>query len=88
VDGLKALRAEHGIRRMSCIGGRGLATDLIDAGVVQDIYLTTSALPGGEPGTPFYTGAAALETTRVVLKAGRGEETGVRFEHLVTLRAE
>jgi riboflavin biosynthesis pyrimidine reductase len=79
---LRRLRDEHGIRRISCIGGRSLATELIDAGVVQDIYLTTSSRPGGEPGTPFYTGAAPLETKRVVKKAGRGEEAGVVFEHL------
>ena len=85
VDGLKVLRAEHGIRRISSIGGRALATELIDAGVVQDIYLTTSPTPGGEPRTPFYTGAGPLRTTRVVRKAGRDEETGVLFEHRRTI---
>ena len=79
---LRRLRDDHGVRRISCIGGRTLATELIDAGVVQDIYLTTSSKPGGEPGTPFYMGTAPLETTRVVKKAGRGEEAGVVFEHL------
>jgi riboflavin biosynthesis pyrimidine reductase len=81
VDSLKTLRAYHGIRRISCIGGRTLATDLLDAGVVQDIYLTTSPRRGGEPGTPFYTGARPLATTCVVKKAGRDEEAGVVFEH-------
>ena len=84
VGSLQRLRAEHGIRRISCIGGRTLATQLIDAGVVRDIYLTTSPKPGGEPGTPFYTGSTPLETTCVVKKAGRGEEAGVVFEHLRT----
>lgn len=82
VDSLRRLRADHGIRRVSCIGGRTLATELIDAGVVQDIYLTTSPRPGGEPGTPFYTGAKTLATGCVVKKTGLGEETGVVFEHL------
>jgi len=82
LDGLKTLHAEHGIRRISSIGGRALATELIDAGVVQDIYLTTSPTPGGEPRTPFYTGAGPLRTTCVVTKSGRNEETGVLFEHL------
>jgi riboflavin biosynthesis pyrimidine reductase len=85
VTSLQRLRAEHGIRRISCIGGRTLATELIDAGVVQDIYLTTSPRPGGEPGTPFYTGAAPPATRCVVKKAGRAEEAGVVFEHLRTL---
>ena len=80
---LRRLRADHGIRRISCIGGRTLATELIDAGIVQDIYLTTSPRPGGEPDTPFYTGAGDLATTCVVTKAGLGEETGVVFEHLL-----
>ena len=79
---LQRLTADHGIHRISCIGGRTLASELIDAGLVQDIYLTTSPRPGGEPGTPFYTGAAPLATKRVVKKAGRGEEAGVVFEHL------
>ena len=82
IAGLKTLRADHGITRVSCIGGRTLATQLIDAGVVQDLYLTTSPKPGGEPNTPFYTGAHPLRATLVVSKAGREEETGVRFEHL------
>lgn len=82
IAGLKTLRANHGMTRVSCIGGRTLTTQLIDADVVQDLYLTTSPKPGGEPNTPFYTGAQPLNTTLVVSKAGRDEETGVRFEHL------
>jgi riboflavin biosynthesis pyrimidine reductase len=82
VDVMKTLRADHGIRRISCIGGRTLATELIDAGLVQDLYLTTSPVPGGEPGTPFYTGASLPHTTSIVKKAGRGDEAGVVFEHL------
>lgn len=81
IAGLQTLRADHGITRVSCIGGRTLTTQLIDAGVVQDLYLTTSPKPGGEPNTPFYTGAQPLNTTLVISKAGRDEETGVRFEH-------
>jgi riboflavin biosynthesis pyrimidine reductase len=87
LEGLQILRAEHGVRRISSIGGRGLATELIDAGVVQDIYLTTSPTPGGEPGTPFHTGSGPLETTCVVKKAGREQETGVLFEHLKITRS-
>jgi riboflavin biosynthesis pyrimidine reductase len=81
-DVMKTLRADHGIRRISCIGGRTLATELIDAGLVRDLYLTTAPVPGGEPGTPFYTGAALPHPTCIVKKAGRAEEAGVVFEHL------
>lgn len=82
IAGLRTLHADHGVARISCIGGRTLTTQLIDAGVVQDLYLTTSPQTGGEPNTPFYTGAQRLNTTLVVAKAGQDEEAGVRFEHL------
>lgn len=87
IAGLKILRAEHGIDRASSIGGRTLTTQLIDAGVVQDIYLTTSPRLGGEPGTPFYTSGRPLNTTLSVRKTGRDDEAGVVFEHLVLPRA-
>ena len=85
---LRRLRAEHGIGRISCIGGRTLATELLDAGLVQDIYLTTAPRRGGEPGTPFYAGKRRLATTLVVKKAGRGEEAGVVFEHLLVTSSD
>jgi riboflavin biosynthesis pyrimidine reductase len=43
-----------GIERISCIGGRTLAEQLLDAGLIQDVYLTTGNRVGGAPGTPFY----------------------------------
>lgn len=70
-----------GIERLSCIGGRRLATQLIDASLVQDTYLTTAAKSGGEPETPMYAGK--LEATAIVRKAGTGPDVGVRFEHLL-----
>ncbi|MEO6223180.1 MAG: dihydrofolate reductase family protein [Vicinamibacterales bacterium] len=83
IAGLRKLRANHGVHRVSSIGGRTVTTQLIEHGVVQDVYLTTSPKPGGEPGTPFYTGARPLEKTPVVRKAGCDEEAGVVFEHFV-----
>lgn len=83
IGGLKALRAHHGISRVSSIAGRTVATQLMDAGVVQDLYLTTSPRPGGEPNTPFYTGSRPLPTSLVLGKAGRDSEAGVTFEHLL-----
>jgi riboflavin biosynthesis pyrimidine reductase len=70
-----------GIERVSTIGGRTIATQLIDAGLVQDVYLTTSPVEGGEPDTPMYP--RPLNGRTVVRKAGTGAETGVIFEHLV-----
>jgi riboflavin biosynthesis pyrimidine reductase len=82
-QGLEVLKTDFGVNRVSCIGGRTLATQLIDARVISDVYLTTSPKAGGEPGTPFYTGDTPPATRTIVRKHGRGAEQGVVFEHLV-----
>ena len=79
-DGLRRLR-EMGVRRISAIGGRKLATQLIDAKVVQDVYLTTSPIDAGEPGTPMYP--RPLPARAILRKKGTGQELGVVFEHFV-----
>ena len=72
-----------GIRRVSCIGGRTLAAQLLDAGVVDEIYLTTAPRPGGEPNTPV---SPKPWRGRVILrKHGSGREEGVVFEHLLPI---
>ena len=68
-----------GIERISAVGGRVLAAELIDAGLVQDLYLTTSPITGGEPGTPIYP--RPLELRTIVRKRGTLHEAGVVFEH-------
>lgn len=68
-----------GIERVSVVGGRTLATSLIDAGLVQDIYLTTSPREGGQPNTPMYP--KPLHAEVIVRKHGTGPEAGVIFEH-------
>ena len=70
-----------GIARVSCIGGRTLAGQLLDAGLIDDVYLTTGRNTGGEPGTPLSW--APWRGRTVVRKAGTGVEQGVRFEHVV-----
>jgi len=75
------LRVEEGIRRISAIGGRFTATRLVDAGLVQDIYLTTSSRRAGEPGTPWYTGAIAPTLDVVTKKAWSGDGGDIVFEH-------
>jgi 5-amino-6-(5-phosphoribosylamino)uracil reductase len=77
-DAFEQLRV-MGVERISAVGGRGLATELIDAGLVQDLYLTTSPITGGEPGTPMYS--RPLDLRMVVRKRGTLHETGVVFEH-------
>lgn len=72
------LRAD-GIRRVSCVGGRSLAADLLALKLVDDLYLTTSARKGGAPDTSLpaeaFTGELVLE------KRGTREDLGVVFQH-------
>ena len=70
-----------GMARISCIGGRTLAGHLLDAGLIDDVYLTTGRNTGGEPGTPL--SSAPWRGRTVVRKAGTGVEQGVMFEHLL-----
>lgn len=69
-----------GIHTLSCVGGRTVARQLLDAGLVDDLYLTTTARPGGEPGTPLHT--KAWRGDLVVRKCGTGPDAGVVFEHV------
>jgi riboflavin biosynthesis pyrimidine reductase len=78
---MRDLRA-RGIEVVSAVGGRKTATALLNERLISDIYLTTSAIEAGEPNTPYYEGPR-LPLRRVVLKEGKGIETGVRFEHLI-----
>ena len=79
---LTHLRTIHGIRRVSVVGGRATATSLIDAGVVQDIYLTTTERSAGEPGAPFYAGDRPPGFDPIVSKKGTDPDAPFLFEHL------
>jgi riboflavin biosynthesis pyrimidine reductase len=74
--------AAHGLRRLSAIGGRTTASSLIDAGLVQDLCLTTTARPGGTPGTPFYVGRRSPSFQTIVSKRERTVAEPFRFDHL------
>jgi len=76
------LRHEHGIGRISAIGGRTAATSLVDAGLVQDIYLTTTAIEGGEPNTPWYVGNRPPKLETIVKKRETVADSPILFEHL------
>ena len=69
-----------GIGVVSCIGGRTLAGGLLDANLIDDVYLTTAPEPGGEPNTPLHSKPWQGEV--VLRKQGTGSEAGVRFEHI------
>ena len=79
---LMRLRREYGVARISAVGGRALATTLVDAGLVQDIYLTTSSVSAGEPNTPWYTGAMRSPLELIVSKREHVMERPIRVEHL------
>jgi riboflavin biosynthesis pyrimidine reductase len=79
---LTRVRSEHRIARISAIGGRVTATSLIDAGVVQDICLTTTGVTGGEPDTPFYTGLKPPTLELIARKQPRSDTDQILFEHL------
>jgi len=76
---MQALR-DHGVSRISCVGGRTLAGALLVQGLIDDVYVTTSPRPGGEPNTPM--SAQPLNGSVVLRKHGTGRETGVVFEHI------
>jgi hypothetical protein len=76
------LKRDHGIDRISCIGGRVTATALVDAGLVQDIYLTTTAIDGGEPNTPWYAGERKPRLQIIVRKKEVTDRPPLLFEHL------
>jgi riboflavin biosynthesis pyrimidine reductase len=76
------LRHEHGIGRISAVGGRVTATTLVDAGLVQDIYLTTTAIEGGEPDTPWYVGKRLPRLLAIARKREVVETNPIRFDHL------
>jgi riboflavin biosynthesis pyrimidine reductase len=77
---VRALR-DLNITRLSCVGGRALAIQLLDHDLIDDLYLTTSPRPGGEPGTPVYD--KPLNGREVVRKDGTGADAGVVFQHIV-----
>ena len=75
------LRRDHGIGRISAVGGRVTATSLVDAGLVQDIYLTTSPIDGGEPDTPWYVGRHAPKLDLIVRKREVADASPIVLEH-------
>lgn len=76
-----AVLERTGMRRVCSVGGRRSATALVDAGLVDDVYLTTTSVAGGEPGTPWYAGAREPHLRMVVVKQWEGEHGLATFEH-------
>jgi riboflavin biosynthesis pyrimidine reductase len=83
---VEGLRVDEGIQRVSAIGGRFTATQLVDAKLVQDIYLTTTSLEGGEPNTPWYSGASPPRLTAITGKQWDESGSKVVFDHFLISR--
>lgn len=77
------LRLEEGIQRISAIGGHSTATQLVDAGLAQDIYLTSTSLEGGDPGTPWYSGIVPPRLTAITRKQWNESGATVVFDHFL-----
>jgi riboflavin biosynthesis pyrimidine reductase len=77
------LRIGEGIRRISVVGGRFTASRLVDAGLVQDLYLTTTSRDAGEPDTPWYSGAARPSLNVVTKKQWHDKGAPIVFEHIL-----
>jgi len=80
------LRDEEGIHRISAIGGRFTASRLVDAGLAQDIYLTTTSQEGGEPDTPWYSGPNSLTLKKIARKQWIDRGSKILFEHALIRR--
>ena len=74
------LRRDYGLSRISVVGGRALATSLVDARLVQDLYLTTSSVDAGEPNTPWYAGPRRPRLPLIVSKK-EDAAAPIRVEH-------
>ena len=59
------------------------ATRLVDDGLVQDVYLTTTSGAGGEPGTPWYGGTHSFALTVTTRKEWMDEGSRLIFEHIL-----
>jgi len=83
---LEHLSRAHGIRRISAVGGRTIASALLDGDLVQDLCLTTTGRHAGQPASPFYIGNRPPRTRLVVRKRGLDREYPITFEHLAVQR--
>jgi riboflavin biosynthesis pyrimidine reductase len=89
--GMYILRRKYGIRDISVIGGRTVATELLNRDLIDDLFLTTTPIegPNVEPNSPFYLGDLGRyrEATNnpAVLKAHLEEARQRLDRHLTTV---
>lgn len=75
-----------GLHRVVSVGGRRSATELVDAGLIRDVYLTTTPSSAADPDTPWYTGKRKLTMETVVMKEWDGPDGVVQFQHSILRR--
>ncbi len=80
---IQQLREAEGIQRISAVGGRHTASHLVDGGLAQDLFLTTTAHQGGEPQTPWYSGVNPPATKVITQKQWGDGGSPVLFEHVL-----
>jgi riboflavin biosynthesis pyrimidine reductase len=83
-----AVLRRAGVRHVSAVGGRTAATALVDAGLVQDVYLSHSSIAAGEPGTPWYAGRAMPRSRTILRKSWSTDAGPVTFTHTRLVDAE
>jgi riboflavin biosynthesis pyrimidine reductase len=84
VDAFTQLRREHGVKRISVVGGRTTASALVDAGLIRDLCLTTTARAGGERDTPYYVGRCR-PTLDVIVRKESTAGPRILCEHFALL---
>jgi riboflavin biosynthesis pyrimidine reductase len=70
-----------GVHRACSVGGRTAASALVDAGLVDDLYLTHAPGDHAAPGTPWYAGQRPPALASVLLKQWEAEKGTVTFGH-------
>ena len=62
---MRSLRAEHGVRSLLCEGGPGLHAELLEAGLVDELFVTLGPLLAGGEGPSL---AAGLDASSIRLE--------------------
>ena len=75
------------MERMLVIGGASVATQFIDAGVIDEMFITSANSLAGANVRTFYEGKQTLEMRTVSLKvleqeSGRGDSIGPIFRRI------
>lgn len=76
---LRRLRSEHGVRALLCEGGPQVHAELIEAGLVDELFITRAPRLGGGAGPTLVTGLPEAERRLELAWLLLEEETGELF---------